>query len=175
MGCWLSILGQKWSVVPILKRNKIKYTRLTKHAITPYKHTQGSAGYDLYSAYDYIVPAYDYQDPEKSKQMIATDICFELPDNTFGAIWETSKISYYNMLHFYGRVIDSDYRGNVYILVHNFSKQEFKIKSGDKIAQIIITKIMNTDLKECSYTCLSNTERAAKGIKCYTECYDQVD
>ena len=60
-------------------------------------------------------------------------------------------------------VIDSDYRGEVKILLFNLSQtDDFEIKEGDRVAQLIIEKYTPTDLVEVAE--LSETERGAGGF-----------
>lgn len=44
-------------------------------------------------------------------------------------------------------VIDQDYRGNVGVILFNFSKEEFKVNKGDRIAQLILEKIYTPEIQ----------------------------
>ena len=59
-------------------------------------------------------------------------------------------------------VIDADYRGNVSVILFNFATVEFKIKRGDRIAQLITEKKYFADLEEV--TKLDKTERETAGF-----------
>jgi dUTP pyrophosphatase len=59
-------------------------------------------------------------------------------------------------------VIDRDYRGNVGIVLFNFGSEEFVVKKGDKVAQLVLEKIFETEVKEVED--LDETERGADGF-----------
>lgn len=62
-------------------------------------------------------------------------------------------------------VVDSDYRGNVQVLLFNLdfmNKKDFSVKKGDRIAQLVIEKIHHLPLEE--HPTLDNTERGAGGF-----------
>jgi dUTP pyrophosphatase len=58
--------------------------------------------------------------------------------------------------------IDSDYRGEVKILLTNFGKEPFTVKFGERIAQIVICKVEQAQIEES--TELSDTERSSGGF-----------
>jgi len=58
--------------------------------------------------------------------------------------------------------IDSDYRGEVKIIMMNFSREDFVIKRGDRIAQLVLSKIYRADLEENSD--LLKTKRGEGGF-----------
>lgn len=108
---------------------------LSKNAYVPTKASPQSAGYDLYSAYDYMVPPL-------GKELISTDISLCLPKGTYGRIAPRSGIAWKHFIATGAGVIDPDYRGNVKIVVFNHSPNPFEIKKGTKIAQLICEKIL---------------------------------
>ena len=119
----------------------LKYKKLTSKASTPVRGSAKAAGIDLCSAYEYTVPA-------KGKCLIKTDlqvscisfICLhyrfqslhiqlELPVGCYGRIAPRSGLSLNHFIHVGAGVIDEDYRGNVGILLFNFSEDDFKVES----------------------------------------------
>ena len=60
-------------------------------------------------------------------------------------------------------MIDADYRGEVKVLLVNLKEKDNKVRGGDRIAQIIIERIFNKDLKEVKH--LDNTERSTSGFR----------
>jgi len=132
-----------------------KIKLLTHHATVPTKATKNSAGYDLYSAKEYLVNPRD-------KVLIDTDIAISLPVGTYGRIAPRSSLSSKYMTDIGAGVIDNDYRGPIKVLLFNHSKDQLHIKVGDKIAQLIIEKYYNLD-----YTLvdeLEDSERNEKGF-----------
>ena len=63
-----------------------------------------------------------------------------------------------------GSVTDSDYRGNVKVIMVNHSEKEFKIQKGEKIAQMISQKKEDVNFIEIHESELSKTERGAGGF-----------
>ena len=59
-------------------------------------------------------------------------------------------------------VVDYDYRGNVGVVLFNHSEQDFEIKRGDRIAQLILERISMADIQEVEE--LSSTDRGAGGF-----------
>ena len=58
--------------------------------------------------------------------------------------------------------VDSDYRGLVSLILINLGKLPFRIKRGDRIAQMVIKKVIRADLDE--QDCLDETERSVRGF-----------
>ncbi|KFO12419.1 hypothetical protein N312_04035, partial [Balearica regulorum gibbericeps] len=59
-------------------------------------------------------------------------------------------------------VIDEDYRGNVGVVLFNFGKENFEVKKGDRIAQLICERIYYPELEEVQ--ALDDTERGEGGF-----------
>lgn len=133
----------------------MKFAKLTKNAYTPTKSSEKAAGFDLYSAYNLIVPAF-------GKARIKTDIQIALPNGSYGRIAPRSGLAWKNFIHVGGGVIDQDYRGNIEVILFNFSEQNFTVKKGDRIAQLIIERIFICNLEELSN--LDQTERGSNGF-----------
>jgi len=89
-----------------------------------------SAGYDLSADNNYIIPV-------GKRQLINTGVYLQLEKNTFGLIKSRSGLSCKGIDVGAG-VIDSDYRGEIKVLLINNGEDEFAIYKGMRIAQIII-------------------------------------
>lgn len=76
-------------------------------------------------------------DPGQSK-LIKTGVSIELRPGTFAEIRGRSGLAYKHGIAILGGIIDSDYRGDVGVILHNTSEQAFTFKHGDRIAQLII-------------------------------------
>jgi deoxyuridine 5'-triphosphate nucleotidohydrolase len=66
----------------------------------------------------------------------------ELPLGCYGQIADRSSMAFNNHIHVIGGVIDSDYRGPIQIILHNLGHEPYHIQRGDKVAQIILQKIL---------------------------------
>ena len=92
-----------------------------------------SAGYDLPSAETVVIPSW-------SRKLVNTKIRFEIPKGFYGEIKPRSGLSIKKGVVAFNGTIDSGYFGYVYIIVFNFSNDDYTIEKGDRIAQIIFKK-----------------------------------
>merc|ERR1711988_2046174 len=134
---------------------KMQVCKLSEHAMVPTKGSKLAAGYDLYSAYDYVIPA-------QGKVIAKTDISIRVPDGTYGRIAPRSGLSAKHHIDVGAGVIDQDYTGNVGVVLFNHAQVEFEIKKGDRIAQLICEKIEYPEIEEV--TSLNSTERGEGGF-----------
>ncbi|KAK7496912.1 hypothetical protein BaRGS_00011892 [Batillaria attramentaria] len=133
----------------------LRFAKLTQNAFTPTRGSEKAAGYDLYSAYEYTLPAH-------GKIVAKTDIQIALPDGCYGRVAPRSGLAAKNFIDVGAGVIDQDYRGNVGVVMFNFSDTDFHIKQGDRIAQLICERIYLPSLEECQT--LDATERGEGGF-----------
>jgi dUTP pyrophosphatase len=128
-----------------------------QNPIPEYK-TEGSAGMDIASASlkDIIIH------PGETK-LIPSNFILEIPKGYEGQVRPRSGLALkYNVtvLNSPG-TIDSDYRGEVKVLLINHGKKDFTVKFGDRIAQLIISKCEQAELILSKN--LSDTERGSGG------------
>ncbi len=117
-----------------LETNVLYFAKLTKNAYTPSYASKESAGFDFKSPSDCVVPA-------QGKALVYTDLQIRTPPGTYGRIAARSGLAINKFISIGGGVIDADYRGNVGVIIFNHSNEEFVIKRGDAIAQLICEKI----------------------------------
>ena len=120
----------------------LKFIRLSEFASPPSRQHLSDAGYDLRSARSIIIPP-------RGNGAVNTDLCLELPLNTYGRIAPRSGLALDKAIDVGGGVIDQGYRGPVKVILFNHSDIPFQVSVGDRIAQIIVTKIEPTQLVEC--------------------------
>ena len=105
---------------------------LGENAKMPTQGTPFSAGYDLYSAENVTVSSL-------GRQLIKTNISMAIPMNHYGRIAPRSGLAYKHGIDILAGVIDADYRGDIGVILYNTdNSNDFSVKIGDKIAQIII-------------------------------------
>ncbi|XP_068588363.1 deoxyuridine 5'-triphosphate nucleotidohydrolase, mitochondrial isoform X2 [Cebidichthys violaceus] len=133
----------------------LRFAKLSEHATTPTRGSTKAAGYDLYSAYDYTVAAMD-------KAIVKTDIQIAVPHGCYGRVAPRSGLAAKHFIDVGAGVVDEDYRGNVGVVLFNFSKDSFDVKKGDRVAQLVCERICYPDLVE--QKTLDETERGAGGF-----------
>ena len=126
---------------------------INNDVIIPTRASKGSAGLDLYSSVDVDIEV-------GSINKINTGICISLPKKFYGSIRDKSSLASKGLLTL-GAVIDSDYMGEITIIMTSLIEQ-IKIKKGQKIAQLIVSNIMYPEIKKINY--LKETERNDKGF-----------
>ena len=127
---------------------------LSESAKLPTRGTQDSAGLDLFSAVDTVLPP-------KSITVIPTDIAIQCPKGTYMRIATRSSLALKG-LDCRAGVIDPDYRGNINIIMRNDTETSVQINQGSKIAQGIIENYTPTIPVE--NTSLNSTERQDAGF-----------
>lgn len=115
----------------------IKIKKINSLAKTPILGSEWAAGADLYAATDYDIEIRPMQTVK-----IGTGVCVAIPEGYFGAIYARSGIAVKQGLRPANcvGVIDSDYRGEIIVALHNDSDIEQVIPAGSRIAQLVIQK-----------------------------------
>lgn len=140
-----------------MRKIEVKFKKLSEDAKIFEKATSGSAGYDVFSNEDNAIY------PGEVK-LIKTGISVELPEGFEMQIRPRSGLALKNgitVLNTPGTV-DSDYRGEVGVILINHGVDIFKIKKGDRIAQAIFNHVYDVDCVEVNS--LSETSRGVGGF-----------
>lgn len=139
---------------------KLKFKLVNKNLKTkvPKYQSKDSSGMDLCSASKekIIIP------PFRSR-LIPTNLILEIPKGYEGQVRPRSGLALKHnvtVLNSPG-TIDSDYRGEVKVLLYNLGMKNFTVKFGDRIAQLIISKYEKVTLKQTNT--LSKTKRGKGG------------
>lgn len=120
----------------------IKFTKLSDLAYTPTKATPHSAGYDLRSPINYIVPPL-------TNLVIPLDLAMEIEPAYHAVVYSKSGLAVTYNVHVGAGLVDADYRGNMGVFLMNQSKEKaFEIKKGRKIAQLVIAPTIKTKFVE---------------------------
>lgn len=137
----------------------IRFKRLNSMATIPSRGSEQAAGYDLYAAIEGPITI----EPHTTTK-IGTGLSFELPNNTFGAIFARSGLATKKGLapaNMVG-VCDSDYRGQYIVPLHNYSNEPQTIEPGERIAQLILLPYLPMTFVEADD--LSDTDRGEDGF-----------
>lgn len=132
---------------------------LTTTAIVPTKSHKGDAGYDLYADIDYPVTIEPH-----TTEMISTGIAVQIPEGYFGGIFARSGLASKQSLRPANcvGVIDSPYRGECVVALHNDADIPRTINPCDRIAQLIVMPYLDFEFNEVSE--LSDTDRGEGGF-----------
>jgi dUTP pyrophosphatase len=107
---------------------------LNENAVSPKKANKFDAGYDLSSIEDMIIPA-------NSRAIVPTGIAVATPINTYARIAPRSGLAAKHGIDVFAGVVDAGYRGEIKVILFNSSNEDFTIKKGDRIAQLILEMI----------------------------------
>lgn len=137
----------------------LKLMRVREGAIIPKQATAGSAGYDLCACID--AP----QTIEPGERCVfPSGLAAEIPAGTAGFVFTRSGLGIKKGIHVTNGVgvIDSDYRGEIQIGLHNLSAEPYMVQPGERIAQMIIMPYFAPVIEEV--TSLTETDRGAGGF-----------
>ena len=138
---------------------EIRYKKLSDLAKEPTRGSAAAAGYDLYAATAGTIAIEPHQTVK-----IGTDLAFELPDYTFGAIFARSGLATKKGLRPANcvGVCDEAYRGEYIVALHNDSNEPRTITSCERIAQLVFLPYLDYNFIECNE--LDKTDRGADGF-----------
>ncbi len=108
----------------------VKFFRFSDAAVLPFKGTVGSAGMDLSSAEDATIPA-------RGTLMVSTELGVELPEGYYGWVTSRSGLARKGLVVEAG-IIDSDYRGCIWIILYNHTDSDILIHKRQRVAQMIV-------------------------------------
>jgi dUTP pyrophosphatase len=155
-----------------MKTIDIKFAKTDKNAKAPQRIKDEDVGYDLFALHDKTIP------PMKS-MLIDTGIIVEIPTDYWASIRDKSGLALNKRIHVLGGVIDPNYRGSIGVILINLSfninyflnpvvqmfksNDEFRINSGDRVAQLVLEKRYSLNLIEVGVEELSQTNRGTTG------------
>ena len=124
----------------------------------PLRSTPESAGLDLFAAEDKNIAGNDHES-------VSIGLKVALPKGTYGRISSRSGLSLLYGIEVGGGVIDSDYRGEIKVILYNHTTEFYHVKSGDRIAQFIVEPILlwEPELK-CNFSLSKTTKRGEGGF-----------
>jgi len=144
-----------------MERVKIYFKRLNHNRPVhlPQYMTEGSSGMDLFASLEKEV----ILEPGERK-LIPTGISVAIPEGFEGQIRPRSGLAIRNGIGIINGpgTIDSDYRGEIGVLLINFSIEPFTIRDGDRIAQMVITIVSRAICEEVDN--LPPTQRQGGGF-----------
>lgn len=140
-------------------KTDIQIKKLNENAIIPTYGTQYSAGADIYALIDGV----ETIEPGQSK-LIHTGLSFAIPEGLVGLVFGRSGMASKRDLAPANKVgvIDSDYRGELMVCLHNHGTATQTVENGERIAQISFVPYYTANFKLVDK--LDDTERGAGGF-----------
>lgn len=127
---------------------------LDEDALMPIRAHEEDAGFDLFSPVDFTVPAHGYA-------FVDTGVHIELPYDTCGKVCSKSGLNRYHGITADG-TIDEGYTGPIGVTLHNSDDSPYEFKRGDKVAQVVVERIIRPRLVVSDW--LPETERGDAGF-----------
>ncbi|MBE7055148.1 MAG: dUTP diphosphatase [Ruminococcaceae bacterium] len=142
-----------------MNKYSVRIKKLSDNAVIPTYGSQFAAGADLYACEGEAVTI----NPHETK-LIHTGIAMEIPTGYAGLIYARSGIASKRGLAPANKVgvVDSDYRGEIMVALHNHSRDVQTIENGERIAQLVIAPYVVADFVLSEE--LDDTDRGAGGF-----------
>ncbi|HRF56597.1 MAG TPA: dUTP diphosphatase [Campylobacterales bacterium] len=140
-----------------MKKLNVSVKIINELAVVPKYQTDEAAGFDLHSVDDKVIKAGE-------RGVIKTGLAVALPKGYELQVRPRSGLALKNgitVLNAPG-TIDSDYRGELMVILINTSKNDFFVSSGDRIAQAVIKEVLQADF--CVVEELDETVRGSNGF-----------
>ncbi len=115
----------------------LKFSRLTRKAVSPARKHPTDAGVDVYASEDVRIPPFSYR-------VVHTGVTFEVPE---GSMLEIRPKGRNNHLIGSG-IVDAGYQGEIMVKVVNYSWRVLRIKAGDAIAQLVQLPVICEPVEE---------------------------
>ena len=157
-----------------MKQLKIKKLDSAKKLPTFEYKTLHSAGLDLISTEDLTIKGIrsepciaggSYRGAVSIDQkLVSTGIIMEIPEGYYGQVCARSGLAVKNKIDvgISPGIIDGDFRGELKVLIRNYGEQDFEIKRGDRIAQLVLIPYLKAEVLEVEE--LSDTARGNGGF-----------
>ena len=137
----------------------IRIKKLHPNAVIPTYGSTEAAGADIYACLEAAVTI-----PAGKTVFIPTGLAMEVPRGCAGLIYARSSMGSKRGLAPANKVgvIDSDYRGQVMVALHNHSQEDQVVNPGERVAQLVITPVFTPGFREVDD--LSETDRGSGGF-----------
>lgn len=135
----------------------IKIKKLNENAIIPQYQSAQSAGFDLHALESSVLKT-------GKSALVSTGLAFEIEEGYEVQVRPRSGLALKNGISVLNTpgTIDSDYRGEIKIILMNFSSEDFIINAGDRIAQAVVSKVYQAEFEIVEL--LSDTKRGSGGF-----------
>jgi dUTP pyrophosphatase len=117
--------------------------------------SSGAAGADLRAAQTIVIAP-------GGREAVATNVRLAIPPDHVGLVWPRSGLAVRHGIDTLAGVIDSDYRGEVRVVLVNHGSEPVRIRAGDRVAQLLIQKVERASFHRVPQ--LEQTTRGAEGF-----------
>ena len=140
-----------------MKHVPVKIKKLRSDAILPKYGTPYAAGADLYACMDEDVLVIESGETKFEH----TGLSIELPEGTVGLVYARSGLASKRGIAPANKVgvVDSDYRGEIMVAMHNHSPLPQSIEKGERVAQLVVAPYLTADFEE-----VDELAESARGI-----------
>lgn len=128
--------------------------KVGENGTIPSKGSEQAAGFDLYASHDFILPV-------QNSRLIGTEVQMAIPQGYYGQIFGRSGLAAKHGIMTLGGVIDSDYRGEVKVMLYNSSDEDLAFRKGERIAQMVVIPIYQGIMVDAA---LDSTSRGSDGF-----------
>ena len=139
------------------KPNTLYVSLDNENAKIPTRATSGSAGLDTYASEGVCISA-------GGPGTVNTGISIEMPAGVYARIAPRSGLAVKNRIAVGGGVIDPDYDGEVKVILFNHGDEDFIVKPGDRIAQLVLERVMLIDASIVPRKVRRRTDRGSAGF-----------
>lgn len=136
--------------------SSLLFKKLRDTALLPTRASAHAAGYDLAHAGEFAII-----DPGSRRQAL-TGLAVAISEGFYGRIAPRSGLALRHGIDVLGGVIDSDYRGEIVIVLVNHGHEPFRLSPGERVAQLIIERIATPTPQWADV--LPETVRASSGF-----------
>ena len=138
---------------------KVRFKKTDERAHIPTYGTEFSAGADLYN-----LEGVDVERAPHSTVMVKLGLQLEIPEGYAGLVFARSGLASKRGVAPANKVgvIDSDYRGECMVALHNHTDSSVTIEGGERIAQLVVVPYLKAEFEEADE--LSDTERGGGGF-----------
>jgi dUTP pyrophosphatase len=123
--------------------------------VLPEYASDGAAGADLRAREAVLLPS-------GGRAAVATGLIVEIPPGHVGLVWPRSGLAVRHGIDTLAGVIDSDYRGEVRVVLVNHGPEAFQVQPGDRVAQLLLQRVERATFHRAE--ALQETARGAGGF-----------
>ena len=136
----------------------LEFKLVTPTAQLPTRGSAGAAGLDLYASEPALIKACTHA-------AISTGIAVQIPEGCYGKVEARSGLAFKHSIQTGAGVIDSDYRGEIKVLLFNHGDYDFEVTQGMRVAQLIVQPYVHlTPVALDSSIAFGTTPRGARGF-----------